>query len=83
MISMTPGHAAGIALGLEMFAHKFQETLPDRGRCFALEQHLQFALPPFLPEKPPVDNWQTSPGMQRSPSLGDLQAAGAEDEHFD
>ena len=45
----------------------------------ALATHLQLALPPFLPEKPPVDNWQTSPGMQRAPRLGDLQA---EDEHY-
>ncbi len=41
----------------------------------------QFALPPFIPEKPPVDNWQTSPGMGPSPGLNDLQAAGARDEH--
>jgi hypothetical protein len=46
----------------------------------ALASHLHFALPPFLPEKPPVDNWQTSPGM-RSPGLGDLP--GAADDHFD
>lgn len=49
----------------------------------ALATHLQFALPPFLPDKPPVDNWQTSPGMQRSPGLGDLQSTGAQDEHAD
>lgn len=49
----------------------------------ALATHLQFALPPFLPPSTPVDNWQTSPGMQRSPGLGDLQVAGAEDEHAD
>ena len=38
----------------------------------ALAVHFQFALPPFQPEKPPVDNWQTSPGMPRSPGLGGL-----------
>jgi hypothetical protein len=42
----------------------------------------QFALPPFLPAKPPVDNWQTSPWMRRSPGLGGLPAA-SEADHFD
>ena len=49
----------------------------------ALATFFQFALPPFQPEKPPVDNWQTSPWMPRSPSLGGLPAAGAGDDHFD
>jgi hypothetical protein len=49
----------------------------------ALANELQFALPRFVVEKPPVDNWQTSPGMPRSPGLSDLQAAGAHDEHRD
>ena len=49
----------------------------------ALATYFQFALPPFHLEKPPVDNWQTSPWMQRSPGLGGLPAAGDEDIHFD
>jgi hypothetical protein len=49
----------------------------------ALAAYFQFALPPFQPEKPPVDNWQTSPWMQRSPDLGSLPAAGNGDDHFD
>ena len=49
----------------------------------ALATYLQFALPPFVPAKRPVDNWQTSPGMQRSRGLSDLQAVGADDEHSD
>jgi len=49
----------------------------------ALAAHFQFALPPFQPEKPPVDNWQTSPWMQRSPDLGGLPGASDEDNHFD
>ena len=49
----------------------------------ALAAYFMFALPPFLPEKPPVDNWQTSPGMPRSPGLGGLSATVAADEHFD
>ena len=46
-----------------------------------LAEQFHFALPPFVVEKPPVDNWQTSPGMQRSPGLSDLQANSAHEEH--
>jgi hypothetical protein len=49
----------------------------------ALAAHFLFALPPWRPEKQPVDNWQTSAWMRRSPGLGGLPAAGAEDDHFD
>jgi hypothetical protein len=49
----------------------------------ALAEYHQFAMPPFVPAKPPIDNWQTSPGMPRSPGLNDLQAAGAHEEHDD
>jgi hypothetical protein len=49
----------------------------------ALAAHFLFALPPFQPEKAPVDNWQTSAWMRRSPGLGGLPAAAAEDDHFD
>jgi hypothetical protein len=49
----------------------------------ALAAYFLFALPPFWPDKPPVDNWQTSAWMRRSPGLGGLPAAGADDEHFD
>jgi hypothetical protein len=49
----------------------------------ALAAYLLFALPPFQPEKPTVDNWQTSPGMTRSPGLGGLAAKGGADDHFD
>jgi hypothetical protein len=31
----------------------------------ALAVYFQFVLPPFLPTKQPVDNWQTSAWMQR------------------
>jgi hypothetical protein len=48
----------------------------------ALADYFQFALPPFQPEKPPVDNWQTSPWTPRSPGLGSLPVA-AGDDHFD
>jgi hypothetical protein len=48
----------------------------------ALAAYFQLAMPAFKPEKPPVDNWQTSPWMRRSPGLSGLPAAGAADEHF-
>lgn len=38
----------------------------------ALALHLFFDVPAFQPAKPPVDNWQTSPWMPRSPDLGAL-----------
>jgi hypothetical protein len=49
----------------------------------ALAAYFQFALPPFQPERPPVDNWQTSPGMPRSPGLSGLSATVGADSHFD
>ncbi|HEV3143332.1 MAG TPA: potassium channel family protein [Gemmataceae bacterium] len=49
----------------------------------ALAAHFLFALPPFLPEKPPVDNWQTSPWMPRAPGLSVLPAAKDAEDHFD
>jgi hypothetical protein len=45
----------------------------------ALAVYFRLVLPPFQPEKPPVDNWQTSPWMRRSPGLGEL--ASGTDEH--
>lgn len=48
-----------------------------------LAEHFLFTLPPFQPEKPPVDNWQTSAWMQRSPGLSGLPTADAESSHFD
>jgi len=48
----------------------------------ALAAFLLLSLPPFLPEAPPVDNWQTSAWMRRSPGLGRLPA-GTQDDHFD
>jgi hypothetical protein len=43
-----------------------------------LAAYFQFELPRFLPAKPPVDNWQTSPWTPRSPDLGALPAAPSE-----
>lgn len=74
---------AGIALRDEPAVAKALGELRALYEPFvsALAAHLQFTLPPFVPPKPPVDNWQTSPGMQRSRGLTDLQEAGAQDEH--
>ncbi len=43
-----------------------------------LADYFQFRLPPFQPHEPPVDNWQTSPWMPRSPGLSSLPGADAE-----
>lgn len=48
----------------------------------ALAIYFRFALPPFLPQKTPVDNWQTSPWMPRSPGLAGLAAGDPEASHF-
>ena len=49
----------------------------------ALAAYFVFVLPPFQPVKPPVDNWQTSAWMRRSPGLGGLRLPIREDDHFD
>lgn len=49
----------------------------------ALAHFLLFTLPPILPEKATVDNWQTSAWMRRAPGFGKLPLASGEDEHFD
>jgi hypothetical protein len=47
----------------------------------ALAAYFQFTLPALQPDKPTVDNWQTSPWTARSPDLGALPTATTE-EHF-
>jgi hypothetical protein len=47
----------------------------------ALSRHFLFNLPPIVPDKPPVDNWQTSAWMRRAPGIVRLPVVG--DEHFD
>jgi hypothetical protein len=49
----------------------------------ALARYFLFALPPVLPEKPPVDNWQTSAWTSRTPGIGPLAGINPDDEHFD
>ena len=76
---------AGLPLRDEPTAAK---TLAEVRRLYepfvnTLSTDLMMALPPFVPAKRPVDNQQTSPGMDRSPGLSGLQAARARDEHFD
>jgi hypothetical protein len=76
---------AGVQLRDRPIAAKDLEELRRLYEPFiqALAAHFLVAMPPFLPEKPPVDNWQTSPWMRRSPGLGGLPGAVAADEHFD
>jgi hypothetical protein len=45
----------------------------------ALAFHLMFGLPPVMPDKEPVDNWQTSAWMRRAAGLGELPSPG--DDH--
>jgi hypothetical protein len=77
-------HAAGLELHDGPAVEKALGELRGIYEPFinSLADHLQFALPPFLPDKPVVDNWQTSAFMRRSPSLGGLPAPGSGDEHF-
>jgi len=49
----------------------------------ALGRYFLFALPPVVPEKPPVDNWQTSDWTSRAPGIGRLAGIDPTDEHFD
>jgi hypothetical protein len=46
----------------------------------ALAAYFLLAVPPFQPDKTPVDNWQTSAWTPRTPTLGRLPAG---EEHFD
>jgi hypothetical protein len=48
----------------------------------ALAAYLMYTLPPFQPDGPPVDNWQRSAWMKRSPGFGGLSAAGSPEDHF-
>ncbi len=47
---------------------------------YGLSQRLLFTLPSFAPDKPAVDNWQTSPWSKRTPGIGNLPSVG--EEHF-
>jgi hypothetical protein len=49
----------------------------------ALAEFLLFSLPPIVPEKTSVDNWQTSAWMRRAPGIGVLGVLKDGDEHFD
>jgi hypothetical protein len=49
----------------------------------ALAHYFAFYLPPFLPEKATVDNWQTSAWMRRTPGLRGLPLPKPGDEHFE
>jgi hypothetical protein len=48
----------------------------------ALALHLLFPLPAFVPDKPAVDNWQTSAWTRRTPGIGNLPGRPDGDEHF-
>lgn len=46
-----------------------------------LSERLMFTIPPIVPKTKPVDNWQTSAWTRRTPGIGDLPLAEAQ-EHF-
>jgi hypothetical protein len=48
----------------------------------ALAAQFLFTLPPILPDKLPVDNWQTSAWTRRAPGIDQLSGIEASDEHF-
>jgi hypothetical protein len=48
-----------------------------------LAHNLMFRLPAIIPDKPPVDNWQTTAWSGRAPGIGKLLKHAALDEHFD
>jgi hypothetical protein len=45
----------------------------------ALSRFFLLSLPPFLPDKIPVDNWQTSPWIKSTPGIGKLPLS----DHFE
>jgi hypothetical protein len=47
----------------------------------ALGDHLLLAVPPVVPERVPVDNWQTSAWMRRAAGIGELPALNPDDDH--
>jgi len=49
----------------------------------ALAHFLLFTLPPILPERATVDNWQTTAWARRAPGIGKLALPPEGDEHFD
>ncbi|MBI2826223.1 MAG: two pore domain potassium channel family protein [Planctomycetia bacterium] len=49
----------------------------------SLARYFLLTLPRFVPDKPTVDNWQTSAWTKRTPGIGGLPMAGPEDQHFD
>ena len=48
----------------------------------ALAHHFLITLPPVVPDKQVVDNWQTSPWTRRTTGMAGLPVAETGDEHF-
>jgi hypothetical protein len=74
-------HEAGLPLRDDAAAHAKLTELRAMYEPFvnALAELLAFALPPFIPERATVDNWQTSAWTRRTPGLGNLPVS---DDHF-
>jgi hypothetical protein len=48
------------------------ESLPHEPFINSLAVYFEFNMSPFCSDKPPIDNWQTSPWMARAPEFGNL-----------
>ncbi len=49
---------------------------------FGLSRQMLLELPPFMPDKAVVDNWQTSAWTKRTPGIGSLSTGDDDDGHF-
>ncbi len=77
-------HAAGLSLeeGTDTAERLAELRAMYEPFVNALAIHFLFAVPPILPVKPPVDNWQTSAWTRRTPGIDRLPVGRGEDEHF-
>lgn len=76
---------AGLPLGEDAAAGRRLAELRGMYEPFlnALAHHLLFTLPPVLPDKPAVDNWQTTAWARRAPGISSLPLPADGDDHFD
>jgi hypothetical protein len=76
---------AGLELADSATAVKHLDDLRAMYEPFvnALAETLLLSLPPLLPERTTVDNWQTTAWARRAPDIGKLSLPPGTDEHFD
>jgi hypothetical protein len=78
-------HAAGVTLGDGPAVDAKLTELRQLYEPFvnALAHFFLFRLPPVVPDRPPVDNWQSTAWTGRAPGIGNLLKHRGVDEHFD